>query len=265
MNADVCLGDTVNLAISDKSPSASVFSWFIDGTPLQNSTEVNFVAANSNSGGPYSLSWNDTGIHIISINCTTNQGCRSEPTYDTIEVHSLPNAAFTFKPKTTGTLCLEDSVLFTANNVAYNCSYLWQPEHYFNNDNKPEIWGKVDGEKSIITLTVTDPYGCVARTDQEIDPSSCCTVLFPSAFTPNGDGKNDRFHPLFDGTSFHRFHSFRIVNRWGQTIFESADNTPSWDGNFNGVPQDIGVYYYFIKYDCGGKTIEQKGDCTLIR
>ena len=265
MKPDICLGDTVNLAVVDKSADASLFTWYIDGTLMANSSAVNIVAANSNTGGPFSLSWNDTGIHFITIVCTTNEGCKSVPTYDTIDVHALPNALFTFKPKTTGTLCLEDSVLFMADNVGYNCSFLWQPEHYFNNDNKPQIWGKVDASKSVIMLTVTDPYGCFASSTQEIDPASCCTVLFPNAFTPNGDGKNDRFHPLFDGTSYHRFHSFRIVNRWGQTVFESADNTPSWDGNFNGVPQDIGVYYYYIKYDCGGKTIEQKGDCTLVR
>ena len=263
MNPNICLGDTVNLALSNESATASIFSWYIDGTPLENSTAINIVAANSNSGGPYSLSWNDTGTHIITVACTTIQGCRSAPTYDTVDVHALPDATFTFKPKSTGALCLEDSVQFMANYVNYNCSYIWAPAHGFNNDNKPVIWGKIEESQDNIVLTVTDPFGCVGRYIQQIDASSCCAVLFPNAFTPNGDGRNDLFRPIFNG--YHKFHSFRIVNRWGQTVFESADSNPMWDGNFNGVPQDIGTYYYFIEYDCGGNTIEAKGDCTLIR
>jgi gliding motility-associated-like protein len=84
----------------------------------------------------------------------------------------------------------------------------------------------------------------------------------PTGFTP-GALRNNRYKPMFAG--YHRFHTFRITNRWGQTLFQSTDSDPSWDGTFNGVPQDMGVYFYYIKFDCGGKTIEQKGDCTLIR
>ncbi|NDC41638.1 MAG: gliding motility-associated C-terminal domain-containing protein, partial [Chitinophagia bacterium] len=88
-------------------------------------------------------------------------------------------------------------------------------------------------------------------------------VTFPNAFTPNNDGRNDHFRPVFDG--FHRFHYFRIMNRWGQTIFETTNNDASWDGTFGGVPQDMGVYFFVLKYDCGGNTMEEKGDFTLIR
>ena len=114
-----------------------------------------------------------------------------------------------------------------------------------------------------ITLTVTDPFGCKSSTDKQLTPDACCTVLFPTAFSPNGDGLNDNFRPIFNG--YHNFHQFRIVNRWGQVVFESANSNPSWDGSFNGVPQDMGVYYYYIKYDCGGNTIEERGDVTLVR
>ena len=262
-NPNVCLGDTTSLSLSSESPSASIFGWFIDGTPLDNTGAVSIIAANSNSGGPYSIRWNATGLHIIEVTTTTDQGCKSAPTFDSVDVHALPDATFTFKAKFNSTLCLEDSVEFIANDTAYNDSYLWQPAHGFNNDNKRVIWGKVEQAQSDITLTVTDPFGCVGTSTQQLDPSVCCSVMFPNAFTPNGDGKNDVFHPLFNG--YHNFHSFRIVNRWGQTIFESSNSLPAWDGTFNGVPQDIGTYYYFIQYDCGGNTIEAKGDVTLIR
>jgi gliding motility-associated-like protein len=137
------------------------------------------------------------------------------------------------------------------------------PVSDFNNINKATVWGMLNDAKTVVTLTVTDPFGCAASQNQEIDPGTCCSVVFPNAFTPNGDGRDDYFRPLFNG--YHNFHIFRIANRWGQTIFESTNSAMQWDGNFNGVPQDMGVYYYYIKYDCGGNTMEQTGDVTLVR
>ena len=54
---------------------------------------------------------------------------------DTVNVHALPDPTFVILPSKTGTLCLEDSILFKANLVDANVSYLWQPEHNFNNNN----------------------------------------------------------------------------------------------------------------------------------
>ena len=255
LNPNICVGDSVTIALSNVGPGITDFTWNFDGATI--------IAASSNSGGPFILSWATAGVYTVALTAITNASCPSKPILDTVEVHGLPNATFTFKPKSNNVLCLEDSVLFIANDTAYNNSYLWQPAHGFNNDNKPVIWGKVEETQSDITLTVTDPFGCKASSTQQLDPSACCTVLFPNAFTPNGDGKNDVFRPLFNG--YHNFHFFRIVNRWGETIFESSNSLPAWDGTFNGVPQDIGTYYYFIQYDCGGNTIEAKGDVTLIR
>jgi len=260
---DVCVNDTVSLALSTRSPSASVFSWMIDNVPMESTTALSLIAHNSNSGGPFSISWNDSGRHIIQVYASTDEGCKAPPVSDTINVHVLPDASFTFATKN-GPLCLEDSVMFIANASSnYNYAYNWSPAHYFENINKGVTWGKVEQSRSVVTLQVSDPFGCSSTTTQELDPNSCCTVNFPNAFSPNGDHKNDLFRPIFVG--YHRFHIFRIANRWGQTVYESTNSNMQWDGTFNGVPQDIGVYFYYLKYDCGGATIEKTGDVTLVR
>jgi gliding motility-associated-like protein len=135
------------------------------------------------------------------------------------------------------------------------------------------MWGRLGEEQSVITLVVADPFGCTAKNKVEIAADACCQVVFPSAFTPNADGHNDYFRPLFitlggqtkESISYHQFHSLRIANRWGQTVFETTSSEGRWDGTFNGAPQDMGVFFYFIKYDCGGKIVEQKGVVTLVR
>ena len=263
INQEICLGDTVGLALTAHSNNAYSYIWLVDGVSMSTSPVLNVVTHNENTGGPYRVSFNDTGIHILSLTTVTIDGCSSVPWLDTVRVHSLPEATFTIHPLRSGALCLEDSILFVADyeNPAY--SYLWEPTHFFNNNNKPSIWGQIEQMQSQVTLTVTDPFGCKGIGVLDINPDACCLVSFPNAFTPNGDGKNDYFRPIFTG--HHKFHVFRIMNRFGQTVFETNDSYPQWDGKFNGEPQDMGTFYYYIKYDCGGSTLEQKGDCTLVR
>ncbi len=255
---DICVGDTVVVALSYKSPSATVFAWNFDG--------ANIIAANSDSGGPFSLSWNDTGIHILSLVTSTDIGCTTPPVYDTVKIHGLPNASI--QPPTTNVACILDTALLSAVYDNSNYLYAWAPAHFFSyrlepkSDNNSTVLGIID-YPGYVKLTITDPFGCMATDSLYLDPKPCCEVLFPNAFTPNGDTHNDVFRPIFKG--YHKFHTFIIVNRWGQTVFETSNSDDSWDGNFNGVPQDIGVYYYYLKYDCGGGTLEAKGDVTLIR
>ncbi len=267
---DVCLGDTVQLGLANISPDAFAYYWYIDSVPMSSSTAIRMISHNSHSGGPYTISWVDSGKHVITITSTTIEGCKSMPAYDSVNVHTMPDASFIILgvdslSKFGDKFCLEDSVQFSANKINYRYSYEWSPAHYFDNLNTPVIFGKMESENSLITLKVTDPFGCYATTSQLIKPATCCAVTFPDAFTPNGDGKNDVFRPIFPGGSFHRFHKFQIVNRWGALMFDGGNSNTSWDGTLNGVPQDMGVYFYYIKYDCGGATVETKGDVTLIR
>jgi gliding motility-associated-like protein len=90
------------------------------------------------------------------------------------------------------------------------------------------------------------------------------TVFVPSVFTPNGDGVNDKLIPNFIGLK--EFRIFRIYNRAGQKVFESANPGDGWDGSLNGKPQPVDTYMWMIeavsKY---GAPIKQTGLVTLLR
>jgi gliding motility-associated-like protein len=89
-------------------------------------------------------------------------------------------------------------------------------------------------------------------------------VVFPTAFTPNGDGRNDVLMPL--GTRNVKTMTFEIWNRWGQLVFSSSDPTKGWDGNYQGSSAQTGVYAYLIKYTVSdGEDKVLKGNVTLIR
>jgi gliding motility-associated-like protein len=91
-----------------------------------------------------------------------------------------------------------------------------------------------------------------------------CTFNIPNAFSPNGDGLNDVLLPVYRGQLDK--YSLNIFNRLGQRVFSSSKPEEGWDGNINGQPADIGVYFYNCLFYCPlGGYINRKGDVSLIR
>ncbi|MGN6567264.1 MAG: gliding motility-associated C-terminal domain-containing protein [Flavipsychrobacter sp.] len=94
-----------------------------------------------------------------------------------------------------------------------------------------------------------------------------CAIEIPSAFSPNGDGRNDMFRPIIQPGCEIRRYKMEVYNRWGQMIYQSYRPQDGWNGTFNGVPQEIGAYQYIIRFAAGTKENNnfRKGDITLIR
>jgi gliding motility-associated-like protein len=92
------------------------------------------------------------------------------------------------------------------------------------------------------------------------------TVDVPSAFTPNGDGVNDVVFP--DGWGIRKLLNFRILNRYGEIVFETSTLKHGWDGTFRGVPQNMETYVYQVEvetYQDASPTIFKSGTVKLIR
>jgi len=88
--------------------------------------------------------------------------------------------------------------------------------------------------------------------------------FIPSAFTPNGDGLNDRFRiSVYDNYTVNKF---LIYNRWGAVIFKSNNPGDGWDGTYKGYPQQIGSYIYYLEMkDPDNKIIIKQGTISLLR
>ncbi|MCF8368125.1 MAG: gliding motility-associated C-terminal domain-containing protein [Bacteroidales bacterium] len=83
----------------------------------------------------------------------------------------------------------------------------------------------------------------------------------PTAFAPQGENK-----VLYvKGSGFAEL-DFRVYNRYGDLMFETNDIDVGWDGTYNGKPQEMDVYTYYIKvvYQDHG-VAEETGNITLIR
>lgn len=145
--------------------------------------------------------------------------------------------------------------------------YSWTPATNLNRTDVFNPVGVYTGNFDSITyyVTVADANNCtdvdsirvkVFRTNPQ--------VFVPSAFTPNGDGRNDIFRPLAVG--FTKLDYFRVYNRWGQLVFETQTNERGWDGRINGQQQGSNTYVWVVKgTDYTGKVVTAKGTVTLIR
>ena len=114
-----------------------------------------------------------------------------------------------------------------------------------------------------VTVSEADVQGCAAFDSVVIIITG--GFAMPNAFTPNGDGKNDRYGLVSFGLN--TVQEFRIYNRWGQTVHNSTD---SWNGAFGGKDQPAGTYVYYIVVEMpdengGLKTEKKQGSFALIR
>jgi gliding motility-associated-like protein len=107
--------------------------------------------------------------------------------------------------------------------------------------------------------------GCYAEDDVIVRVFKTGPDLFvPSAFTPNGDGKNDVIRPV--GVGIATLQYFRIFNRWGQLVFSTSQTGKGWDGTLNGTPQPPGTYVFeAVGTDQLGNRVYKKGTIVLIR
>ena len=112
---------------------------------------------------------------------------------------------------------------------------------------------------------------------------TCRQYVLPSVFTPDGDGKNDLFHPCDSTTTlalqtkncppYKNVDSIdiKIYNRWGNLVFETNDKNINWDGKNKYTKGDCtdGVYFYTCKvYFFSVKekqTVDLHGTIQLIR
>ncbi|MBI9061804.1 MAG: PKD domain-containing protein [Marinilabiliaceae bacterium] len=123
-----------------------------------------------------------------------------------------------------------------------------------------------------------NPVETTQYTVQVTDTAECFTVEFPftvmvekkysldvpSAFTPNGDGINDKI--FVKGWGIKELINIQIYNSYGETVYQSNAIHESWDGTYKGASQPAGTFNYIVEvltYE--NKRISKKGRIELIR
>ncbi len=119
-------------------------------------------------------------------------------------------------------------------------------------------------ENTFYDLTVSNEKGQESTHRYKVSVDKNCTAVFiPSAFTPNGDGKNDIFKA--EGRGIREF-NLLLMNSMGQIVFEANTIDQAWDGRYKGNLLPAATYFYIAKYkDARLNKHIKKGQVTLIR
>ncbi len=139
----------------------------------------------------------------------------------------------------------------------------------FSNMDDPafSFTGAEEGEY-VVALVVRDDKGCLDTAFRRVAIQGDLVYYIPNAFTPDGDGLNDAFKPVFSNID-ESFYHIRIFDRWGRVVFESDDVEEGWRGDQWGDGYHAGwnVYNYVIRvkplYFAEARVI--KGSVTVLR
>lgn len=137
-------------------------------------------------------------------------------------------------------------------------TYFWQPAFYLSGVSvlQPSAWPP---QPVTYKLTVVSAKGC--SNEDWVSIRVVDGIYIPNAFTPNNDGKNDRWRVPYLDPEWEA--SVSIYDRYGQLVYQGEGSAMSWDGNRNGIPQNPGVYIYQLKVRTTGQLL--KGTIMLIR
>jgi gliding motility-associated-like protein len=197
------------------------------------------------------------GIYSVTVT-NTSTGCSGQDTtFVTVYMGSFNLTNVT----PSQTISYGSSIQLNADNGLY---YMWTPDN--GTLSNPNINNPVATPLIPTTYTVyaMDIHGCNDSASVTID-LTYSDIFIPSAFTPNGDGLNDVF--AVGHLGLNKLVEMSVFNRWGQLVYHAeGSESKGWDGTFNGVLQDMGVFNYLIivnKPNTGDQVY--KGNVTLIK
>lgn len=191
--------------------------------------------------------FNTSGVYVVTV---TAQGCAT--------VESLDLSFNAITPIWLG----EDTVI--CNKARFTLS--------ISDDYDSILWqdGSTGSEFLVLgygKITVTAVSGVCHYSDTIWIGSENCDVYaeMPNIFTPNGDGVNDEFIPIYSVGIVSM--KTMIYDRWGQAVFESVHLEIKWDGkNKKGDELPSGTYFWISEMvGDDGSAYNRTGSITLAK
>jgi gliding motility-associated-like protein len=266
-DANGCVANDTITVVESPNPVISI----LGNTYVCTGQEVLFEANPGFASYTWSNGQNTAAVYLgagtYSLTVVDSLGCQASQEVTVIE--SAPTAEITSsinQPYTNGPIQLQSTS--TAELFALTSWYWNFDDGNFSNLENP-LHTFVEAGSYNITLVVTDELGCSDTASYLIAYDPDFVLYIPNSFTPDGDGLNQLFLPVFSGGIDQSSYQFTIYNRWGEIIFETRDPNKGWDGTFS--PQDTpcqsGTYTYIVSVTVPSLD-EQKliqGHVNLIR
>lgn len=200
---------------------------------------------------------------LAGLELTFANGCTFEY-IDTvrIDVFPKPEANFYYNPDPALQYELTELIdISHGNPVAWE----WYVENQFISTDERTTHVFEDLGNFAVMMVVTNEYGCSDTAHHLVEVIGDYTVYVPNAFTPDGNGVNNSFKPVMTNVKPDNY-EFLIFNRWGEIVFRATSLDASWDGDYNGIVVEDGVYVYQIHVtDNRDIEHEYRGHVTLLK
>jgi gliding motility-associated-like protein len=205
------------------------------------------------------------GCHDVSLTVTVPPGCSVTQTYTCMVTTLLqPTASFIATPPATDI----NNPTITFSNTSSNANnWLWS----YGDNSTSTVFDEthtydLPGTYPVI-LIASNASGCSDTAYMDVIVYDYSTFYMPNAFTPDDNGRNDVFLPVYSNISEDGFRML-IYDRWGNLVFESHSPSQGWNGRWQnkGDESQQDVYVYKIEYaDNLGRKFQMIGHVTLIR
>lgn len=244
-NSLILIPDVRNalLCLNEPAPPLRAF-----GQDLKWYTSPSATAGSPNAPIPSTA---DTGVTNFYVSQTI-LGCESPRAKVVVEVIEKPNFNL---GENVIIPCGAAGVMLQTVKQKYT-SYAWQ-----DGSTRPDFTATEAGS---YVLKGENICGSLVDTVTTVTCNTRC-VNFPTAFTPNNDGKNE----IFRAGAFCPITKFNMVvyDRFGRKVFETSNPSLGWDGKINGKRAEVGTYVYFCVYDdfMLKRELMLKGSVTLLR
>lgn len=204
--------------------------------------------------------YSDPGTYDLYLRIRNLMGCESDSLFeDAVVVHPPVFGQLNATPNPTDTE--NTTVQFTSTGSSGPIVSWWwdlpeaDPLEAFTSDVTATF--PAEAGSYPVMLVVEAASGCTDTIRSVVVITETGTIEMPNIFSPNGDGHNDRFTPLYEASASGLL---EIFNRWGQLIFSTHSLTQGWTGS--GVPD--GTYYFIVTPD-DAKAEKLSGHVTLVR
>lgn len=158
-----------------------------------------------------------------------------------------------------------DSIVYTIHLNIDNISYTNITDSIFIGQNYILPSGAIVSSAGIYTSVFTNTVGCDSIVTISLAKKAIadCVVL-NNAFTPNGDGINDKWI-LYHYRCFKKL-SVNVYNRYGNLIYYAEDYQNNWDGRYLNKDLPDATYYYIFKVVTFDEQQQYfKGNVTILR
>ncbi len=203
------------------------------------------------SGNRFDPAVAGVGQHIVRYAVTNEFGCTAD-TNRTITVLTLPTVDLgpDQRIRAGASIRLEGP-------VGSNLTYQWSSGSLASLSAESSLTTR-PAQTTTYRLTVLTNSACPVSDEVLVDVSP--GLFVPTAFSPNGDGRNDTWSLI--GIEAFPQCSVRIYDRWGELIFQAMPYVQPWDGSYRGKSVVPGVYQFIIRPAPGQP--EQEGTLTVL-